>query len=463
MDKPARPGTEVPTVVESSEAKTERIAFMRHELAELQRQLSDAQQRIAGALQGRAEDADRLEELEARVELQEQQAREETVRAGDLRDQNAALRARLESAGKTAEELRKELAARDARLEESRRKDRELSEQLESNAAALRDIKALLATRDAELATGLGERDAEKAARAQVEGELEVARGTQRELSELLETNASSLREVKGLLTEREAELAATTSELATRTSDLASRTSERDVQEETRLRVEDDLAATRKTLDASRARMQELAEQIFKLGQTIVDVAATGEMRVVEPEPPAELPATAPAVAAAPVEIVSSPSRARGGLLLLAGFGFGLAAGFGVVALRRPKASPAPQRSEVASGAPIDVKELPAPGTEDRPTAPVAAAAQPAAAMDASAAAAVPPASNPNAGVIVLPPSAEQHRVYLDGGQVLPKNGRLEVPCGPHKVQIGSRSPARMVDVACGAETALPDVGNPP
>jgi hypothetical protein len=460
MDKPARPATEVPTAVESSEAKTERIAFMRHELAELQRQLSDAQQRIAGELQGRAEDADRLEELEARIEVQEQQAREEAVRAADLRDQNAALRARLDSAGKTAEELRKELAARDARLEESRRKDRELSEQLESNAAALRDIKALLATRDTELATGLGERDAEKAARAQVERELDVARGTQRELSELLETNASSLREVKGLLTEREAELAATTSELATLTSELASRTSERDVQEETRLRVEDDLAATRKTLDASRARMQELAEQIFKLGQTIVDVAATGEMRAIEAEPPAELPATAPAVAAAPVEIVSSPSRARGGLLLLAGFGFGLAAGFGVVALRGPKASPP---REVAGGAPIDVKQLPAPGGEDRPTAPVAAAAQPAAAIDASAAAAVPPPSNPNAGVIVLPPSAEQHRVYLDGGQVLPKNGRLEVPCGPHKVQIGSRSPARMVDVACGAETALPDVGNPP
>lgn len=457
MDKPARPGTEVPTVVESSEAKTERIAFMRHELAEVQRQLSDAQQRIAGELQGRAEDADRLEELEARLEVLEQQAREEAARAADLRDQNAALRARLESAGKTAEELRRELAARETQLEESRRKDSELSERLESHVASLHDTRAQLVAREAELAKSIGERDTEQAARLRLEGELQVTQGKHHELTELLETSASSLREAKGSLAEREAEL-------ATRTSDLATRTTERDEQQETRLRVEDDLAATRKTLDASRARMQELAEQIFKLGQTIVDVAATGEMRAVEPEPAAELPASAPTAAGAPVEVVevvAAPSRVRDGLLLLVGIGFGLAAGFGVVALRGPKGSPAPPSPEAAGATTSAAKEVAAPIADDRPTAPVAPAPV-AATADASVAGAAPPAVNVQAGVIVLPPTAEGHRVYLDDGQILPRNGRLEVSCGRHKVQIGSRSPPRMIDVACGVETVLPDDGAP-
>src|SRR5262245_47946449 len=49
-------------------AKAERVAAMRRELAELQRQLIDAQQRIATELQGRADDAERFEALEARLQ-----------------------------------------------------------------------------------------------------------------------------------------------------------------------------------------------------------------------------------------------------------------------------------------------------------------------------------------------------------------------------------------------------------
>jgi hypothetical protein len=62
------------------EAKAERVAAMRRELAELQRQLIDAQQRIATELQGRADDADRFEALEAKSGVHQLSVRD-TVRA----------------------------------------------------------------------------------------------------------------------------------------------------------------------------------------------------------------------------------------------------------------------------------------------------------------------------------------------------------------------------------------------
>src|SRR5262245_37395995 len=61
-------------------AKAERIAAMRRELAELQRQLLDAQQKIATEVQGRAEDAERLEALEAlETRLQEQEVKAKEI------------------------------------------------------------------------------------------------------------------------------------------------------------------------------------------------------------------------------------------------------------------------------------------------------------------------------------------------------------------------------------------------
>jgi hypothetical protein len=214
---------------------------------------------------------------------------------------------------------------------------------------------------------------------------------------------------------------------------------------------------------------MQELAEQIFKLGQAMVDVGATGEARGAAPEPAAELPPRAPAPPPIPEprpEAVTSlaqlaaPSRARGAVLVLGGIAVGAAVTLGVVKLRAAKGSAAnqPHDSE-ATGA----RQFADP-VGDQPTAPVVgASAQPAAAADASPSAAAAPATAQQAGIIVLPPAADGHRVYVDDRQVLPKNGRVEVPCGPHKVQIGSRSEARVLDVACSGETALPDPATPP
>src|SRR5262245_41349839 len=81
--------TGVPAAVERTEhsvmeglppAKAERVAAMRRELAELQKQLLDAQQKIATEVQGRAEDAERLEALEAlETRLQEQEVKAKEI------------------------------------------------------------------------------------------------------------------------------------------------------------------------------------------------------------------------------------------------------------------------------------------------------------------------------------------------------------------------------------------------
>src|SRR6185436_569452 len=65
-------------------AKAERIAAMRRELADLQRHLIEAQQRIATELQGRAEDAERFEALEARLQAHEAKAQQDTERSAEI-------------------------------------------------------------------------------------------------------------------------------------------------------------------------------------------------------------------------------------------------------------------------------------------------------------------------------------------------------------------------------------------
>jgi hypothetical protein len=466
MDKPGRP-PEVPTALEASEGKTERIATMRHELADFQRQLIDAQQRIAAELQGRAEDADRCEELEARVQEREVKAQQDAARIAELGGQSAELRALVDSTSATVEELRREVEARDARLDESREQQRKLTADLESHAASLRDSKAALAALDEELVSKRAERETERATTARLESELEASLGKHRELTELLETSASALREATTRLADREAV--------------LATRTSERDAQQEARVRLERELGDTRRALEAGRARAQELAQEISSLGQTL-DSVAIGEPRGAQPArsagvrtsastpPPIPGPRpprspTGPQAAAhqaqlvevkpvSAVEPASAPARSRslGVILVLGGVAVGIAASVAAAQLRDSKTpSGTPPRDD--AGAP----------TETIPVARSVADEQPAAAVIRSegavdAAPTVAPSTDaPRTGIIVLPPEAEGHRIFVDGRLLRPSNGRVEVPCGQHEVQIGARSEPRVVDVACDGETALP------
>ena len=88
--------------------------------------------------------------------------------------------------------------------------------------------------------------------------------------------------------------------------------------------------------------------------------------------------------------------------------------------------------------------------------SAPVAAAAS-AEAPPASTAQPAAPKPVATHGVLLLPPDAEGHRVFVDGDVVAVKSSRSQVPCGSREVRIGSRGTARQIDIACGGETTLP------
>ena len=472
-DRPAGPEAGAPAAVEVAEGKTERIAVMRHSLAELQRQLLDAQQRIAAELQGRAEDADRFEELEARVQTHEVKAREDAARIAELGAEAADVRARLESASKTGEELRRELAARDARIEESHTKHRELTEQLETHVSSLRDTKSLLAARDAELATRLAERDADQATRTRLEHELEASVGKHRELTEQLETHATSLREAKALLADRDAT--------------LATRTAERDAQQETRTRLEGELEEARRALDAGRARAQELAKQLTSFGTEMLEAVVTGDPRGAPPARSAAVPPSAPkppdlpgtrpprlptgphadpvedaqVIEAKPVAAVEPskvPARSRTGasILVLGGIAVGVVVSLAVGELGGSTTTTATQPRDVA-GEPLAASPVASAVGGDQPTVPAAdASASPEDAWNASTSGAAPSADAQRTGIIVLPAEADGHRVFVDGRRFEPKNGRVEVPCGKHDVRIGGRGEPRMLDVACDGETEL-------
>jgi len=58
-----------------------------------------------------------------------------------------------------------------------------------------------------------------------------------------------------------------------------------------------------------------------------------------------------------------------------------------------------------------------------------------------------------PGGGVLLLPRSAEQHRIYVDGKLASHGSAPIRVTCGRHTVQIGSAGKTRDLDVPCGGE----------
>jgi hypothetical protein len=188
-----------------------------------------------------------------------------------------------------------------------------------------------------------------------------------------------------------------------------------------------------------------------------------TGEPHGAQPVPSSAVDAPveervieAPSVAAVEPPRLSAPSRARGVILVLGGIGVGVAASLAIAELRGSKETATTQPREVPGAA---TPSGPSAGAvvEDQPTAPAAdRGAAPPNAADASASGTAPPAAAPGTGIIVLPPEADNRRFFVDGRQVQPKDRRVEVPCGKHEVQIGSRGEPRAIDVACGGEIEL-------
>jgi hypothetical protein len=66
-------------------------------------------------------------------------------------------------------------------------------------------------------------------------------------------------------------------------------------------------------------------------------------------------------------------------------------------------------------------------------------------------------PAVSSTRGTLRFSPRARGHRVFLDGVVIGQSDAPLDVRCGRHSLQIGSRGEARMVDVPCGGALDLP------
>jgi len=454
-------------------AKAERIAAMRRELAELQRQLSEAQQRIATELQGRAEDAERIEALEARLQAQEVKAQEDATRTAELVTEIASLRSQLSTVTATAEELRRDVTSRDAQIEEVRRQHRDVTEQLEARSSSLNEAKKLLETRDgalatttaelatrtAELTTRTAERDNEQATKSRLERELEDQRQQHRDLTTQLESQVASLRDANALIATRDAELIAITSE--------------RD--------------AIKGELAAARAKARDVATQLARVGQDLMEgvgdaptgsssepPSATTSRSTERPKPP---PVPAPRAAAPTepqvetiLEVTEEPkSSSRIGAVLISGVILGCLATIAFVKWRSsssiaaaderqdlgasPSATLAPERASPSvmadqAGAVRGTSSTqPTPSSDtvsDRPN--VWGDSHP-----------VAPAEITKNGVIVLPQEAADHRVFVDDRVVPVKNSRAVVPCGTREIRIGSSGTSRTLDVACGGETAVP------
>jgi hypothetical protein len=414
------------------DGKTERIASMRRELADLQQHLIQAQQRVATELQGRVEDAERLEALETFVQEHEVVSQKEATRVGELETEIAGLRSQLATATATTEELRRDLAARDARVEEARRQHRE---ELEARSSSLSEVKTLLEARDAELATRTTERETDHATRSRLELELETHRTQHRDVTEQLELQSTSLRDAKALL--------------ATLTAELTAATSERD--------------ACKSELDASRTKLCDVANQLVRLAQDVGDGGAIAKRPQPPPVPPrAAAPATPVEVEAILMTEEARPASRIGSALFVLG---GVIVGCAItIAIMKWSSTPDDQGATTLVAAPVSAERNPVmraenipPSTSGQPTpASDTMNAQPE--HDSAPVITAPLITNATDGVIVLPASAAGHRVFVDGRLVEVKNSRASVPCGSHEVRIGSSGMGRKLDIECGGETVLPD-----
>ena len=442
MDNPDQPASGSPPepvavveVNERSESKTERIATMRNELAILQRHLLDAQELINGEVQARADDVARIEQAEARAKAAEAKANESAARMAELAKDNSELLTRVEIAEKAADELMA--------------KHKELSAQLDGHGSSLNDLKAQLAARDTELAARNAELDAKN-------NEL-FAKAAEREVEQ------AALREAKEAL--------------ATRESELANWKTDRESLLATQARLEGELEELKKAFEAGRGRAQVMANKLATWSTEMLDTVVPEPRPGLPPlparpsasKPPpipgarasrtSSTPATEPhdepvqveAIPVVAIEPAKAPeaSGARGAMLALVGLVVGVCITVAIVKLTADSAPAASEAREVTPPPSASPTEQPAIVTA-KPEGALADAPA------GSGAAVTPPAEVRTQGVIVLPASAANHRVYIDGKRLEPTNGRIEVLCGHHEIKIGSEGEPQPIEVRCDGDTTF-------
>jgi hypothetical protein len=405
--------------------KADRVAAMRRELAELQRQLIESQQRIATELQGRADDAERYEALETRLQAQEAESQQRVSRAAEVETELAT--------------LRKDIATRDTLIEEARQRHREMTEQLDGQ-------RALLQTRDAELATRTTEVAEQRKQQQAATGQLEV------QTKALADANAL----------------------VQTRDTELATMKAERDAS-----KAESEQA--RRDLEGARAKARDIANQLVRFGQDLTDggVRTDGEPKpvtAIEPSssglvPPLPKRAQPPALPQRRAEVETivdvtadaKPAGSRVGsmLLVVGGVALGCVVTLAIMnasSSRSTAAAAEPAASASAVPAEAVVEPPPAAAINVEGTA-ESAAAEPTPVVPETGAIETPSPTAPveaTTGTIVLPREAANHRVFVDGRVVEVNSSRAVVSCGTREIKIGSRGTAQTIDVACGGTTEL-------
>lgn len=231
-----------PETAASSDAdkRTEGIAALRKQIAAMQKSLS-------AELDARAEDAERIEGLEANVRRLEEQLATSATRAEQLTVAANEARDQIARAEQDATALREQIAAREA------------------------EVSAMLAAREAEVASTLAAREAEVSAMLAAR-DAEVLSLSERAhaLDGQLEAQGLALEATRASSAEREAALAATTLEVEGR---LGGRVGE----------LEGELAARVSELDAQRhaeAAMNDQLRELIDELQTARGAIAQAEQR---------------------------------------------------------------------------------------------------------------------------------------------------------------------------------------
>lgn len=176
------------------------------------------------------------------------------------------------------------------------------------------------------------------------------------------------------------------------------------------------------------------------------------------EPEPERVPISLAPvAVGSSSAELLAPAERRSPALLVwLAAIvvasvlGASLAFFLAVRAPARTASAPPPEPSSPAKGAPTAVEPV-----VERAASPVASSASPA--STSIAVDALPkPGLGGGMGLLTFAPSARRHRVYLDGRLLQSGAQPTRVPCGAHRVRIGSHGRTQRVEVPCGGDVEV-------
>ncbi len=474
------------------EAKAERVAAMRRELADLQRQLIDAQQRIATELQGRAEDAERFEALEAKTQ-------QSATRIKELETEITGLRSQLTTIETTADDVRRDVKTRDAELEAARTQHAEINERLKATTTSLDETKATLTTREAEVATLTSERDTNREAIAALTKERDALKTELEQVRGEIETTRNKTRDVATYLARVSQQL------IDGGNVDAPIHTPRTNIEPSTHAAAngnagDNDITATSNANANANVTTTDVAKtdaDVAKTDANIATATATTATTATESKPPRvrtttdrpqppPLPRRSGATNTVRAEmetivaVVEEPkagSRIRTALVLFGGVALGCAA---TLAYAKSSSNPTnaaatveqaaetqptvetPTLTENNGAAAATVQPVINANHNEQPTAapsfeaPVAAPVAPAVNTEPTLDNAVTTPTNATDGVLLLPPAAGNHRVFVDGTVVPVKDLKATVPCGTRAIQIGSRGTAQTVEVACGGETVV-------